>query len=294
MKKLPLYLAILVFIGSLSFSNAQAVNDDGSKSDFDPFMSGTLLSGPTADVPWENEPEFLEQKEKLGGPFLMAAYKTVLHDPLPGEEYNVHLAADYISGTVVKPGEVFSQNKTAGPYTAERGFQIGPTYHGTEVGTTIGGGVCKISSTLFNVAVLSNLEIVERHTHNMPVPYVPYGQDATVSYGAKDFRFKNSSSSPILIMARGIDNILYIGFYGHTQPPQVTWNHEVLNVVKAPVICRKSREMPAGAEKVIHEGMDGALIRSWITMTYPDGRTETKSFGKVNYNPLPFIKEISC
>ncbi len=294
MKKCILYLTLLALIGSLSFSNALATNDDSTNADFDPFMKGTLLSEPTTEVPWENDPGFLEKKEKLGGPFLMAAFKTVLHDPLPGEEFNVHLAADYISGTVLEPGKVFSQNKTAGPYTTERGFRIGPTYHGTEVGTTIGGGVCKISSTLFNVAVLSNMEIVERFTHNMPVPYVPYGQDATVSYGAKDFKFRNSTASPILIMAKGVDNILYIGFYGQTQPPEVKWSHEVLNVVKAPVICKKSSAVPAGTEKVIHEGMDGALIRSWITMTYPDGRTEIKSFGKVNYNPLPFIKEISC
>ncbi len=293
MKKYPLLLTLLALIVSLSPLKALAVNES-AKTDFDPFMKGTLLSEPTVEVPWENESEFIEQKEKMGAPFLMAAYKTVLPDPLPGEEYNVHLAASYISGTVLEPGKVFSQNKTAGPYTAERGFQAGPTYHGTEVGITIGGGVCKLSSTLFNVAVLSNLEIVERHTHNMPVPYVPYGQDATVSYGSKDFKFKNSTQSPILIMAKGVDNILYIGFYGQTEPPQVTWSHEVINVVKAPVICKKSSEVPVGTEKVIHEGMDGALIRSWITMTYPDGRREIRCFGKVNYNPLPFIKEISC
>ena len=294
MKKILLYLTALALIGALSFQNALAVNDEVPKMDFDPFMKGTLLSEPTTEVPWENDPGFLEQKEKMGATLLMAAYKTVLHDPLPGEEFNVHLAADYISGTVLEPGKVYSQNQTAGPYTSERGFRIGPTYHGTEVGTTIGGGVCKVSSTLFNVVVLSNLEIVERHTHNMPVPYVPYGQDATVSYGSKDFKFKNNTSSPLLIMAKGIDNILYIGFYGQTEPPKVTWNHEVINVVKAPVICKKSREVPVGTEKVIHEGMDGALIRSWITMTYPDGRQEIRSFGKVNYNPLPFIKEINC
>jgi hypothetical protein len=111
----------------------------------------------------------------------------VLKDPLPGEESNVHLAAKILSGAIVNPGEIFSQNERIGPYSESRGFQKGPTYNGSKLSTTIGGGVCKIASTLYNAAILSNLPIVERHPHGMPVPYVPYGQDATVSYGKIDF-----------------------------------------------------------------------------------------------------------
>ncbi|MEG6572454.1 VanW family protein [[Clostridium] cellulosi] len=288
---------ILLTLFVLSCASAAApskgTSSGNENTEFDPFMKKTLESGPTTEVPWENDPAFLAAKEKYDCPILMAAYKTVLHDPLPGEEFNVHLAAKYICGCVVEPNKVFSQNNTAGPYTKERGYQSGPTYKGTEVSETVGGGVCKIASTLFNTAILSNLKIVERHTHSMPVPYVPYGQDATVYYGAKDFKFMNNTSSPVLIWAKGIDNILYIGFYGKTKPPKVEWKHEVISVTKAPVYTKKNPNLPPNTEKITHEGMDGAVINSWIILTYPDGKTVKKAMGKSYYSPLPYIKEIS-
>jgi vancomycin resistance protein VanW len=258
---------------------------------FDPFMTDTLKSGPTTEVPWENEPSFTAMRDKHGCPVLMAAYRTVLKDPLPGEEANVHLAARYVKGTLLPPGKVFSQNETAGPYTTDRGYSIGPTYIGTSYTTTIGGGVCKIASTLYNVAILADLAVVERHTHSMPVPYVPYGQDATVYYGAKDIKFRNTTDGPILVWAEGIDNILYIGLYGRSVPPEIVWNHDVLKVTRAPVYYHTDRTLPAGTEKVSHEGMDGAVIRSWLVRFYPDGSSDLREMGKSYYNPLPWVIE---
>lgn len=180
----------------------------------------TLKSGPTTNVPWEANKEFIDSKAKNQTPVMMAAYRTVLRDPLPGEEENVHLAARSLAGTVIKPGEVFSQNSKLGPYVESRGYKKGPTYMGTTLTTTIGGGVCKIASTLYNVTILSNLLVEERSAHSMPVPYVPYGQDATVSYGNKDYRFRNNTNHPIMIWSQGVDNILYIAFYGNSTPPR--------------------------------------------------------------------------
>jgi vancomycin resistance protein YoaR len=254
-------------------------------------MRSSLLSGPVTEVPWQNEPGFLEAMAKHHCTVLMAAYKTVLRDPLPGEEANVHLAARYICGSVVPPGKIFSQNQTAGPYGTDRGYRIGPTYMGATYTETIGGGVCKIASTLYNVAVQADLKIVERHNHGMPVPYVPYGQDATVYYGSKDFRFMNSTAFPVLIWARGVDNILYIGIYGQTTPPEVVWNHDVQRVIPAPVYYKRNAALPPGAEKVAHEGMDGAVIRTWIVRFYADGTSHVEDLGKRYYNPLPWVIE---
>lgn len=293
---LPLVIFLLLFLESgvpvWVVAPSADNNPDQQENKLDPFMTGTLLSGPTNEVPWENDADFIDAKNENNCPILMAAYKTVLKDPLPGEEDNVHLAAQYISGTVLVPGAVFSQNGTAGPYTGDRGYREGPTYTGKTSTTTIGGGVCKIASTLFNVVILSDLEVVERHTHSMPVPYVPYGQDATVSYGAKDFRFKNNTQNALLIWAKGIDNILYIGIYGQTVPPQVTWSHEVIAVYKAPIYTEKNKNLPAGTENVLHEGMDGADVTSTITFTYADGTTKTVDMGQTHYNALPWMKEV--
>lgn len=249
------------------------------------------VSGIVSNLPWVNNESFLKAQEKNEANILMAAYCAVLKDPLPGEEYNVHLAANSIAGTVLSPNQTFSQNNTIGPYIESKGYQVGPTYIGSKLMTTVGGGVCKISSTLYNVSILSNLEIVERHNHSMPVPYVPYGQDATVSYGAKDFRFKNNTEFPILIWAEGIGNRLYVALYGREKPPQIEWNHKILNVTEAPKYYRKNPDLKEGEEKILIEGMAGASVESWIVITNPDGTTKTKHLGTSHYKPMPHIIE---
>lgn len=248
-------------------------------------------SGSVTELPWDDEDDFNAAKTRYGTQTLLGAYCTVLNDPLPGEEENVHLGARLLSGTVLKSGETFSQNLTIGPYNSSRGYKKGPTYSGTWVTTTIGGGVCKIASTLYNVTVLSNLQVAERHCHGMPVPYVPYGQDATVSYGNYDFKFKNNTSHTILIWARGIENSLYIAFYGVDTPPQIEWHHQVLHVQKAPVVYKKNKLLAAGEKRVLVEGMDGASVRSWITVKNPDGTLEIKRMGSSYYKAMPYLIE---
>lgn len=249
-----------------------------------------MKSGPETELPWSSDQAFLDKRAETGTNVLLGAYRTVLKDPLPGEEFNVHLAADMLAGRTVKPGEVFSQNGSIGPYTSEKGFQKGPTYVGTTLTTTVGGGVCKIASTLYNVAVLSNVEIVERQAHSMPVPYVPYGQDATVAFGARDFKFRNNTSSTLMIWAQGIDNVLYMAFYGAAAPPAVVWEHEVLETRKAPTNYKINPLLEKGSEKTLLEGMDGAVVKSWVHITDGNG-TRIKYMGVSDYRPMPWLIE---
>ncbi len=249
-----------------------------------------MVSGPETEFPWDDDPEFISQREKNNVYVLLGGYRTVLKDPLPGEEYNVHLAAKLLAGKIIKSDEVFSQNTAIGPYTEDKGFWKGPTYVGTTLITTVGGGVCKIASTLYNVAVQSNLQIVERHNHTMPVPYVPYGQDATVAYGVKDLRFKNNTGSDIMIWAQGVGNILYIAFYGSSTGPDVQWFHEVIELRKAPVKYQANPGLGIGEEKTVLEGMDGAVIKSWVTISRGDN-VDVKYMGISDYKPMPFIIE---
>lgn len=248
-------------------------------------------SGPVSAFPWDKDPNFLQARLNEQTSVLMAGYRTVLSDPLPGEEYNVHLAARLLAGTVVKPGNIFSQNAAIGPYSQSKGFREGPTYVGTQLFKTTGGGVCKMASTLYNAAVLSDLPVVERHAHSMPVPYVPYGQDATVSYGAKDLKFFNNTPDPILIWAAGVGNELYVGFYGRAKPPQVEWHHQLVSRERASTIYRPNYSLPRGTDKVISTGMDGALVRSWVTIMESGGQTQNKQLGNSYYHPLPHIVE---
>jgi hypothetical protein len=255
--------------------------------------SAPEVSGPATILPWEYDADFQKAMKDNNAYIQLANYCTVLKDPLPGEEINVHIAARLLKGTIVKPGKVFSQNAAIGPYSAYKGFQQGPVYIGFQLKSTVGGGVCKIASTLYNVAILSNLPVIERYNHSMPVPYVPLGQDATVCYGVKDLKFVNNTSYPLLIWAEGIDNRLYIGFYGQSIPPLVEWHHETLKQIKTWNVYRKNYDLKAGSEKVIAAGMDGAIVRTWLTIKNPrTGEIITKKLGKDYYNPMPAVVDL--
>ena len=249
------------------------------------------VSGEVDNLPWRNDEDFLKAKEKYDTPILMAGFCAVLKNPLPGEEYNVSLAAKGIKGKVIKPSNIFSQNNSIGPYTEKRGFKEGASYIGDKIIMTEGGGVCKIATTLYNLVVLSNLEIVERHNHSMPINYVPYGQDATVSFGVKDFRFENTTDGNILIWSQLIENRLYMAFYGIQKSPRVTWNHEIRDIIEPSIKYVKNESLKKGEMKTVIEGLKGANVKSSITIEWEDGTVEMKNMGISRYLPLPKLIE---
>ncbi len=114
---------------------------------------------------------------------------------------NVKKACDALNGMVLLPGEIFSYNNSIGERTAENGWLPAPAYADGEVKQENGGGICQVSSTLYNAALYSNMEIVERECHYFQVGYLPWGMDATVSWGWPDFRFRNNNPYPIMIVA---------------------------------------------------------------------------------------------
>ncbi|MCR1899810.1 VanW family protein [Irregularibacter muris] len=249
------------------------------------------VSGTVNNLPWADNDKFLKAQKENGTHVLMAAYCTVFNDASPSEEFNVHLAANSIAGIVIEPNEVFSQNSAIGPYDEEKGYKAGQSYIGSETTDTVGGGVCKVATTLYNASVYSNLEIVERYNHFMPVSYVPYGQDATVSYGSKDFKFKNNTEFPIFIWAEGIGNRLYISLYGKEKPPSVEWNHKILNRIQASKVYKTNPNLAKGEERVRVEGMEGASVESWVTITNSDGKTKAKHMGISQYWPMSHVVE---
>ncbi len=249
------------------------------------------ISSQVYNFPWRNDKDFLEAKAKYKTPILMAGYCAVLKNPLPGEEYNVDLAAKNISGKVIKPNKIFSQNSAIGPYDEKNGYREGANYVNGQIVMDTGGGVCKIASTLYNLAVLANLEIVERYNHSMPINYVPYGQDATVAYGIKDIRFKNTSEGSILMWAEFIGNRLYMAFYGFEHPPEITWNHEISNLVPPPIKYVKNENLNKGQMITLVKGLEGATVKSQIKIEYKDGTVEIKDMGTSRYNPLSELIE---
>ena len=244
-------------------------------------------------LPWffDYPKRLVELRQELDAYHLVIAFRTILPDPLFGEEENIAIAANYLAGTVVSPGEIVSVNRIIGPYTTKRGYGEGPTYIGTRIVGSIAGGVCKIASTLYNVVVGADLQIIERHPHSMLVPYVPPGRDATVAWGTKDLRFKNNKDTPIVLWAESTGGILYIAMYGQFTPPQVRWCHKELHRQPAWTIKQTNPHLPKGATRRI-EGADGVSVQTWIQITYPGRLSDRRPLGTDYYRPMPHIIEV--
>ena len=114
---------------------------------------------------------------------------------------NLKQACKAINGKLIRPGETFSYNETLGKRTEEKGYKPAGAYSGGKTVQTIGGGICQVSSTLYYACLKADLEIVERTAHGYTVSYMPYGMDATVSWGSLDYKFKNNTDYPIRIEA---------------------------------------------------------------------------------------------
>ncbi|MDF2865398.1 MAG: hypothetical protein K0R72_207 [Clostridia bacterium] len=132
----------------------------------------------------------------------ISTFSTNIYDKDDNRVYNIGLAINKINGTIVKKGEIFSFNDTVGPMGEEQGFKkaIGFDSDGEKI-DMFGGGMCQISSTIYNAALIINLEIVERHAHSRRVYYVPKDKDATIYYGSLDLKFKNTTENDIKIIA---------------------------------------------------------------------------------------------
>ena len=127
---------------------------------------------------------------------------------------NVRLAAEAINGTVIKPGQEFSFNGTVGQRTEAKGYKGAAAYNNGEVVQEIGGGVCQVSTTLYNAVFKAGLKISSRRSHTFEPSYVTPGRDATVSWDQPDFKFINNSSTAIGLRASYADQKVTVSVYG--------------------------------------------------------------------------------
>lgn len=139
--------------------------------------------------------------DKGAFPDLLASFTTYYGTGDSGRCYNIYLAAKSITETVVMPGETFSYNNLIGECSTRTGYRESTIYLNGELAKGIGGGICQVSTTLYNAVLRANLEVVQRRNHSLSVTYVPLGQDAMVSIGSSDFQFKNNRDYPIKVVA---------------------------------------------------------------------------------------------
>lgn len=151
---------------------------------------------------------------------LIGQFSTPILDRTPDRVENIRVTASLLNNAVVEPGQEFSFNKIVGMPTEAKGFKPGTVFgEGGELRQELGGGMCQISSTLYNVALNTGLEITERHPHSKPVAYVEQGRDATI-YDDKDFRFRNTLANPMIIKSWVGNGRVHVAFYESVKEPR--------------------------------------------------------------------------
>ncbi|RKP58328.1 hypothetical protein D7Z26_00690 [Cohnella endophytica] len=179
-------------------------------------------------------------KEKMIG-----QYTTYFNSSNKNRSNNIVLAAKAINNQYVFPGETFSFNRTVGIRSAEKGYTNAKIIVRGEVSEGIGGGICQISSTLYNAVDRAGMEIVQRYSHSRNVPYVPPGRDATVSWYGPDFVFQNKYNVPILIRAVVFGGVVSVQVF----------SSETVNAKKRDVPSASKRlpeEVPADGERDVN------------------------------------------
>ncbi len=219
----------------------------------------------------------------------MSSFETGFTHASASQAANIALVAKKLAGVIIPKGAVFSYNRAAGPFTAAGGYGWGRMFVGERIVPTIGGGVCQGASTLYNVVLLANLPVVERHRHGLTVPYLPPGRDATVTEsGGLDFRFRNDTPGPLVLWAQAKDRRLSIAIYGRVAPPKVTVETEVVSRTPFRTEVINDRELPPGTEQVAAAGQDGARSRTWVVVDGPGGPVR-RYLGEDSYRPSPRV-----
>jgi vancomycin resistance protein YoaR len=185
---------------------------------------------------------------------------------------NVHLLAASLNNQVVAPGAVFSFNQAAGERTAAKGYQEAPAIVDGKLVPQLGGGVCQVGTTMFNAIFFSGLPVVERTNHSFFISHYPRGRDATVSWDGPDLKFRNDTSSWVLIRTSFTDSSLTVSLYGTTPDYRVEYTTSPLtNVVPFPVTQVRDPTLPVGAKVVSDPGVNGCTI-TVVRTVYQGGR----------------------
>ena len=204
---------------------------------------------------------------------------------------NLRLACQKINGTVLLAGETFSYNKVVGERTIAAGYKNAKIYEAGQVVDGLGGGICQISSTLYNAALLANLEIVERRNHQFVTSYVEAGRDATVVYGLTDFKFKNTRKYPVRIVATANAGIATISIYGIKEEAEYTFKFSKKDIRTIPYTTQyiDDSTLPQGTEVVKQKGTNGLIRETYITKLLNGKVVSTKLLSRDTYNAMARI-----
>lgn len=219
---------------------------------------------------------------------VLGSYHTDFGTVINGRTNNIKNGASRLNGLVIYPGETVSVSEAIGPTTAENGyFPAGSYENGTTV-ETYGGGICQVSTTLYNAVIRAELEIVTRAAHSMIVSYVEPSMDAAIADGIKDLQFKNNQETPVYIEGYTSGGIIYFNIYGKETRPanrRVDFVSEVTSQTDPEKEYVPVGDQPVGYIETTVKPHIGYTARLWKIVYENDVEVSRKVFNNSKYNP---------
>ena len=221
----------------------------------------------------------------------LAKYTTRYDITNSNRSNNLTISAKKINGTVIMPGEIFSYNQVVGARTIEAGYKAAGAFAGGQVIQSVGGGICQVSSTLYNAALLANLEIADRSNHAFLTGYVAAGRDATVSWGTLDFKFKNTRKYPIKIEASAENGICKMAIYGIKEETEyeVVIQSKVLSYIPYNTKYIEDDTLDEGKEVVEQSGQNGCTSEAYRILKLNGEIISKTLLSKDTYDPMQRI-----
>ena len=218
----------------------------------------------------------------------MGIYSTKFDPSKPDRVQNLKTACSALDNSLIYPGQNFSFNTWVGPRVSEAGYKEAPVIFMGKLVPGVGGGVCQVSSTLYNAVLLSNLAIVQRFNHTLPISYVPFGQDATVVYGGIDFIFENTNPNPILIVAKVDPPFVTVAILG----AKVGWEKIVLETKTIEIYPYSTKEitdptLPKGTKMKYQDGLKGCKVELWREVFKNDSQSQKELVNTSIYPAQP-------
>ena len=217
---------------------------------------------------------------------LLGSYQTVLHDVSPGRIENIKIATTRTSNVLLMPGEEFSYNKYTGLRTIKNGYKNANIIVSGEAVQGVGGGVCQVSTTLYNAVLYAGLDIVKIYNHSIPSSYVEKGRDAVVSDSGLDFVFKNNYNYPIYIQNYYYNGVITCQIYGSSNDKKnIKISTNIDKVTKASIKKEKDPTLEKGKEKIIERGRDSYTVSTYRIYYDSSGKEEKREKVSTSFYP---------
>nr|WP_302597998.1 VanW family protein [uncultured Cellulosilyticum sp.] len=214
--------------------------------------------------------------------------------PGTGSDINIAVAAKTINGTLLMPGESFSYNEAIGNTTLDKGYTYATVIVNSQPTKGVGGGVCQVSTTLYNAILLTGILPTERKPHSRPSSYVPLGLDATIDWGNIDFKFTNTLKYPIYIVAYTTACEVYVDIYSNKHLLSTTYklNSEILTTMPSTTQYIKDPNLPSGTTQLVSNGATGYQVKV-SRETYQNGALiDTTTLYQDTYAAVPTIYKV--